>query len=289
MLDAARQALLDAGLLSPDDPPPHFSVRMSGNIGLLFYLENGEFYLTKVGLSTRLDREYRGLSEAYRAMPSNVPEPIRLATYHRYQVLVIRGIPHEPLFPLRRADVGVLKEGIISFVASSSCAFRQSGRSESLERLHEALRNASRRVQWPDWEKYWERVRLFAERLTPVRQHGDLAVNNIGVHKGKLIFFDWEDFGEIDLPGFDLSMLLLSMNGFSFAGVLARLKGSSLEADIMARIGESLGMSPADFLSLFPAYAALYIQTKPRLGYPDAAVDRIVGALSEWIQLESHR
>ena len=287
MLDAARQALVDAGVMSRGDPLPHFAARMSGNLGILFYLENGDFYLVRVGLLTRLDREYRGLTTAYRAMPSNVPEPIRLAAYGNYQVFVTRGIHHKPLFPLHgAADVEVFMEGISSYLATSSRAFRQSGVPVSSRRLKEALRAATDVVQWPSWEDYFERALAIVQRLSPTLQHGDFAINNIGRRNGQLVFFDWEDFGEIDLPGFDLAILLLSINGFSLAALRAKLSRASTESDIVQRANEALGLSTSEFLYLFPAYAALYIQTKTILGYPTNVMDRITETLKEWIRLK---
>ena len=287
MLDAARQVLIDSGVLSQGDPLPHFAARMSGNLGLLFYLERGDFYLVKVGLLTRLDREYRGLTAAHRAMPSNVPEPIRLATYRNYQVFVTRGIHHKPLFPFHgAADAEIFREGISSYIATCGRAFRQSGTPVSLDRLKEALRLASDIVQWRAWEGYFERVLAIAQRLSPTLQHGDFAVNNIGRCNGHLVFFDWEDFGEIDLPGFDLAILLLSINGFSLPALRTKLSRASTESDIVRRANEELGLSTSEFLYLFPAYASLYIQTKARLGYPTKVTDRIAETLKEWIRLE---
>ena len=286
MLKAAQQALVALGALSPGEPLPPFAARMSGNLGLLFYLKGGAFYLIKVGLLTRLDREYRGLTAAYGAMPRNVPEPLSLATYQSYQVLVTRGIRHKLLLPLQSSgDVDLLEKGIEGFLATTARAFRRPGRGVSWDKLPDALLQTSKLLDWRGWEPYWERIRCHAERLAPVLQHGDFAVNNIGVSHGALVFFDWEDFGLIDLPGFDLAVLLLSLNNFSLTQLVAKLSGSSMEADIVQGGCVALGISASEFLDLFPAYASLYIQTKSRLGYPPKVTDRVAAALAQWIRL----
>ena len=286
MLDVARDVLIDAGVLAPRDPLPHFAARMSGNVGLLFYLDNGESFLAKIGLLTRLDREYRGLAAAYRAMPSNVPEPIRLATCRRYQVLVTRGIRHAPVLPLRGAtNVAAFEQGVSAYLETSARAFARSNMAPSLDTIRAALRSANERVQWPGWAMYYEGIRNLVERLTPVEQHGDLSVNNIGVRDGALVFFDWEDFGEIDLPGFDLAVLLLSINEFSYEKLAAKLERPTMEADIARRGCAAFGMAAPEFLRLFGAYASLYIETKTRLGYPERVTDRAIAALQEWIRL----
>jgi Phosphotransferase enzyme family len=286
MLRAAQQALVELGALSPGDPLPPFSARMSGNLGLLFYLESGAFFLTKVGLLTNLNREYRGLTAAYGAMPRNVPEPLSLATYQSYQILVMRGVRHKLLLPLQSSgDANLFQTGIDAFLSTGAHAFRQSGRGVSWDKLRDALLQTSKQVDWPAWEHYWARIRCHAERLAPVLQHGDFAINNIGVSHDALIFFDWEDFGLIDLPGFDLAVLLLSLNNFSIAQLVAKLALPSMEAAVVRHGCGSLGISASEFMDLFPAYASLYIQTKSKLGYPPKVTDRVAAALAEWIRL----
>jgi phosphotransferase family enzyme len=287
VLDVVRDVLADAGVVAPGDPLPHFSARMSGNVGMLFYLASGASYLAKIGLLTRLDREYHGLEVAHRAMPSNVPEPIRLATCRGYQVLVTRGIRHSQLWPLRgAADVEIFTRGIASFMATAAQAFAGSAGANSRDGFDAALASAAARVRWHHWQAYGERVRVLASRLPPIRQHGDFAVNNIGVRDRALVFFDWEDFGEVDLAGFDLAVLLLSINDFSFAKLATKIGQPSMEADIARSGCGSLGLSVAEFLDLFGIYASLYIQTKSRLGYPTRVSDRVALALEEWIRLE---
>jgi len=286
VLTAARKALVDIGAIAGTDPLPPFAARMSGNLGLTFHLPDGAFVLVKVGLMTRLDREYRGLVAAHGAMPLNVPEPLRIAMYDAYQVLVTRGVAHEVLLPLQSAAaMNTFEHGIEMFLDTSARAFRRTGRGTSWDRLDDALVQAGSMVAWPGRQAYGQRIRRYADTLAPILQHGDFAANNIGVHDGTLIFFDWEDFAEIDLPGFDLAVLLLSLSDFSFARIVAALRTASLQARIVHRGCALWNIAAPDFLYLFPAYAALYIETKSRLGYPAKVTERIAGMLAEWISI----
>jgi thiamine kinase-like enzyme len=53
---------------------------------------------------------------------------------------------------------------------------------------------------------YWvENVEL--RELPEVPQHGDFVHNNLGRARDTLYVFDWEDYGKVCLPGFDLAML----------------------------------------------------------------------------------
>ncbi len=286
MLGAAHEVLIDLGILRPGDPLPPFSARMSGNLGLLFYFEGGASYLIKIGLLTTLDREYRGLTAAYAAMPRSVPEPLRLGTYQSHQVLVTRGVKHKLVLPMQGpADIALFEEGIEAYLITSARAFKQSGRPAWREKLQDALIQTSSLVDWPRWEAYWERIQHDAKNLPPVLQHGDFSANNIGVSESTLVFFDWEEFGLVDLPGFDLAILLLSLSNFSMTQLLERLSRPSVEASVAQRGCRALGISTDDLVDLFPAYASLYIQTKSRLGYPSTVTNRIAAALAEWIRI----
>jgi hypothetical protein len=61
------------------------------------------------------------------------------------------------------------------------------------------------------------------DALPQVRQHGDFCLNNIGVDGRQLVVFDWEDFGRVTLPGFDVVVLAASSLGLDHARLDALL------------------------------------------------------------------
>jgi hypothetical protein len=52
-----------------------------------------------------------------------------------------------------------------------------------------------------------------------VPQHGDFVLNNLGCSEGRLVVFDWEDYGATGLVGFDIFLISLSVTGMSAASV----------------------------------------------------------------------
>lgn len=56
-------------------------------------------------------------------------------------------------------------------------------------------------------DREWEE---FLNNMPFIPQHGDLAINNVGKTDTGIIVFDWEDYGLINIPGFDLCVMLLS-------------------------------------------------------------------------------
>ena len=110
-------------------------------------------------------------------------------------------------------------------------------------------------------------VRAQLSKLTPIRQHGDLVMNNLGLRPcGSLIVFDWEDFGDLSLPGLDLFTLEYS---FEHEAARARAQGQrshpgkllDLEACCSAQ-----GMSVADYRALRVAHALAFLYLKRNYG-----------------------
>lgn len=51
--------------------------------------------------------------------------------------------------------------------------------------------------------------------IPPIPQHGDFVLNNVGSARGRLLVFDWEDYGATRLAGFDICLMSLSVAGMN--------------------------------------------------------------------------
>lgn len=286
MLAAAREALVQHGVLGPTEALPPFFGKLGGNLvlGILVYLKDGSFYVVKVAMESALDREYRGLSIANAAMPRNTSRPYGLTRHRSFPVLVSSGVRHKPLTTIRAHRFQqMFEKGIDAFLATSVRAFlTQSEEGVSVD-LREALEHTSKLLPWPDWQTYWNHIASDVAALPRILQHGDFAVNNIGIAGGELIFFDWEDFALVELPGFDLAVLLLSLNDFDVQRLIDRLQASSLERRLMRSGCARLGMTTDLFLTLFPAYLSLFARMKGMLGYGPEVAGRAITALAQWL------
>ena len=285
MLEAARLGLVELGILDRSAPLPPFWARMSGNLVVSVYPDAGNSYLVKVGIRTSLDNEHQGLVTAYGAMPDHVPQPLGLTVARNFQLLVMHGLRHASLFPFRSArDERMFVDGIAAFFAVSAKAFRRDGPGRSQRELPNALSSASTLLDWPDCDRYRERAEPIVGALGRMLQHGDFAINNIARSGRRLVFFDWEDFGHIDVPGFDLAILMLSLHEFDVIALKRALTARSVTAAIMERGCASLGLTPSQFMFLFPAYLALFIRLKTALGYGPNVPRRAATALADWLR-----
>lgn len=283
MLKAAHAALVKFGALAPSDRLPPFWARMSGNLVLLVYPEDSPFYLVKVGIRTSLDREFRGLAIAHTAMPRNVPRPLGLTTHGSFQVLVTLGV-HHVQFALRQGRGGfrMLEDGMDALLTAGLSHFRASPSDSGVE-VQDALREASDASGWAGWRAYWDHIRPLIAPLPRILQHGDLAVTNIAVAGDELVFFDWEDFGLVDVIGFDLAVILLSINDFDATRLHARLAAPTAEAALARRGCARLDMPINLFLELFPVYLSLFAKVKRGWGYDPAVPARAIAALRDWL------
>ena len=104
----------------------------------------------------------------------------------------------------------VFERGMDAFLAASLSHFEASPTDAAIN-VRDALREASDVIGWAGWRAYWDHIVPMMVPLPRILQHGDLAMTNIAISGDELVFFDWEDFGLVDIVGFDLAMVLLSM------------------------------------------------------------------------------
>ena len=284
MLSAARAALVELGMLAPTDLLPPFWARMSGNLTLTVYPDERPFFLVKIGILTRLDREFRGLSAGYAAMPRHVPRPLGFAIRDAHEVLVTEGVSHRPLVPSRwREWQAIFERDMGAFLTAGAQHFRAAPSDSALD-VYAVLGETADAIGWSGWQSYWGGVETLVARLPRIAQHGDLAVNNIGIANDGLIFFDWEDFGLVDLAGFDLAIALLSLHNFDVAQLCGRLTVPTSEATLVELGGQHLEVSADRFLDLVPCYLSLFIKVKRSGGYDTMVQERAAAALRDWIR-----
>jgi hypothetical protein len=280
MLEAAREALCGAGVLRPDDAMPPFSVRMSGNLVFLVYPPDGAFYLVKIGLHSDLKREYEGFSAGHAAFPDGVPKPLALSQHRSLPTLVTSGVPFAPLGPLpMQAPSPVLERAMAHYFATAAHAFRVDDGPSHSQCIRNAFESLSPEVASDSWAGYIDDLSGDVDHLPATRQHGDFYVNNLGLYTDALVVLDWEDFGLACLPGFDLALLLLSLNAFSISEIRSNTAEGARHSWILRAGTEGTGLSERLFHRLLPAYLAITAQMKNGRGYEVALRERAIRAL----------
>ena len=286
MLEAARRALCELGILANDERMPPFSVRMSGNLVFLVYPRGDPFYAVKVGTQTDLRLEYEGLVAGHGLFPSGVPKALALSRHRSFPTLVMEGIPYKPLgaAQLQTFDP-YLADRFAHFFAT--CREELSGdvSIQASKRIAEANHALNCPIPEAEWVRYCAGVANEADRLLPVRQHGDFYVHNLGVYRNALIVLDWEEFGLESLPGLDVAILLLSLNQFSTRQIWERTRPDGAHAWILDAGCRGCDVPPATLFRLMPAYIALSARVKHDLGYGNEFTERARRALPEAMEV----
>ena len=129
----------------------------------------------------------------------------------------------------------------------------------------------------------WDRM-IGTMRTIP--QHGDLAINNIGKSKQGIIVFDWEDYGHITVPGFDLCVLLFSGTRFQMndlKGIIDKiydLKGR--KPHFLKEVVAQLNVEQDTINDFLMIHLILFHGLKHSLGYGDEVIQncqRLMGEL----------
>jgi len=113
------------------------------------------------------------------------------------------------------------------------------------------------------------------DRLPHVSQHGDLVLNNFGCAERGMIIFDWEDFGRVTLPGFDVALMIYSCLRHDMARI-ERL----FETGEPRHMGEILSHFCAGeidkdlFRRLLPIYYGAFQELKRSLGYGEEIIGK---------------
>lgn len=284
MIDTVRGFLREHGLSQGN--PPICNVLIGRSFIFEMFEKPSGYLVIKVSKSADLQREFECQAASYSALPEFVPEPLAFGASRGLFLLASQGVPHVRLTmrSVRRA-ADRLGEGIGEYVRRSAAAFAnpepRSDHPEELEKvigvLHDlelaaALRRHIARLDM-------ERLRL----LPHTRQHGDLVANNIGLTRRTLVLFDWEDFGRVQLPGFDVALLLVSCLNFDAVSVkhwFERNEPRELDGIVTMAV-DHLGISRSMLWMWLPIYLAYFLHLKTAFGYRPAIRDRVRGLLED--------
>ncbi len=236
----------------------------------------GGFVTVKASSTGRIKPEYMALRQAYAVLSDIVPQPLAFGKAEGFEMLACRGVRHRILIRRRLPTSNtVLVRGICGYLERSAQHFRLEGRvphSTELERVVSAL--GDEEVQTV-LNRYVDTIDISAmDHLPHVQQHGDFSFNNIGLQRNGIIVFDWEDFGRVLLPGFDISTLITSWLDHDLSRIQFLLRqGEPRFLDNL--IGEFCRCHSIErhlFGALLPIYYTIFLRIKKFYGYRNTLI-----------------
>jgi aminoglycoside phosphotransferase (APT) family kinase protein len=262
LLENAAEWRLPAGgewnFLVHNNYHPHGSY-----LNILWFHNGGQFPRVVVKCSSdaaEVKREFENARLAHQCAPDVVPAPLHVGHQGELWGFWMEGVPGSVL----RTAGGLaprVSHSLADMVASLHSAVRREGRPDPdryrrmvQEPLAAVARFGSSASVLAGCSRLAAEVSpQWVASLPSIPQHGDLYAGNILSHRDRWYIVDWENFGQIDLPFFDLLTLFYS---------LLRDSGKTPETwdpDLMDHLpslirayAQRLGLSTGDISLLLP-------------------------------------
>ena len=268
------------------DSPARYNITIgTGNaMAIGVYPDSGGFLLVKASEIDDLTREYNAQLRGWDQYRELVPQPLGYRVREGWHIIVTQGVRHAA-FPFTALAGAIPNQRVVDdlFRYFEICTRHKATRSgatpqrEFLTTLELYFADSP----YADVAGYWigQGRLLGMETLDQVTQHGDFTQNNLAISGGRLVIFDWEDFGKYQLPGLDICSLCASLTPDAAAlrdlMRAGRAPDQPMEA-FLRRACTLCELDPEVLRRLLPLYLLVFLYVKREYGY--AAQNRI-GAL----------
>lgn len=189
----------------------------------VFWFYNREQYprvVTKLFHSPEIpEREFVNLRRTHEAVPNTAPRPLHFGRVGGCWTLWMTGVPGVQLGKLR-ADSPALLTSITATITDMHRALAIRGDRPQPDRYRRMVTEPLESVaKFGVSASVWEGCRRLSglasaewlAQIPVVPQHGDLYSGHLLVDRDRVHIIDWESFGLIDLPFYDLCTLFISI------------------------------------------------------------------------------
>jgi hypothetical protein len=297
VLSIVRRALQELPMVPRDvELRYHINITTGDSLAISVFVGNDQFYQVKASEFIDLRGLYELHCRAWQDHPAIVPRPLGHRVDGGWSIMVTDGVHHRVLH--RSAVLGSRwrRRGTMS---SQLCMYFQrkgthGGPHDEAEQARLVQRVAAHFEGGPYARIATACIRQAqasgVESMPTQAQHGDFVLNNLGQHDGRLVVFDWEDYGRVGLPGFDICTLCLSLLGEDADALRrvmsARAPQAQVLDDVLARACQAQGIELDRFRRLIPFYLLVFLYLKRNYG--TAVQDRIGRLLTGLVPRSEH-
>jgi len=213
---------------------PDWGLSASGNWDFWFY-NNSHSHATNLDIMwfhgdddfprvvTKLDRkpdalarEFENLSRVHSCVPEHSPRPLNFGPLGQFWALWMEGLPGLPL-PQEYSSQSL--GSIVDMLLTIHSGVRETHRKDEFGRyrrlVEEPLEDVGTSTTSPSvrtgcTQLLREIDKDWLNSLPIIPQHGDLYPGNVILSRNRLHVLDWETFGIVDLPLYDLMTFLVS-------------------------------------------------------------------------------
>lgn len=264
-LGALLDRLSESGIVIDAGP---FALNVSRELKILQVTGGAQERFLRILEARKGARDFANLKFLQGRLGHRINAPSEVVACDELVCGVFPFVPHEKVSHAHLVSGGLLQE-----VAASLALMHEAGEEFSRRagaRAHSAELDAVRRVCGGDSatvEWLLSAFRRLDERHVPVAQHCDFTYVNLGVsNQGQLVIFDWEEYGAVTFPAFDLTTFLLGHYHFGGTIGMALDSPASLVEMIKRDFGpsylDSFDLTAEEYARAFPAYLLLFRMLK---------------------------
>jgi hypothetical protein len=219
----------------------------------------------------KIIREHAALKECGRLYPGLIPVPVVFAESDQHVILVMRNIDHTVT---GLTEIFLTAGQIQTFLIGRERMIKPKhavSSNDHVQTLNRALNvlpgYLQQDIRTIRFRHVWDRM---LEAFPVIPQHGDLAINNMAKACTGLILFDWEDYGFVTIPGFDLCILLVSGCNFDLSKLVLLIENDihkMNETSFLYPIVHGMGIHVSQLLDLIMIQLVIFYQLKTQLGY----------------------
>jgi len=261
----------------------YLSARLLGNWGVLLYTSIGQYFHIKIETQNALSQEYLQLENLYLKYSAFMAKPMGYHEYEGVGFLVNQALVHKPFNAKVYFQDKTLQESVMAYFLKSL------DESKLQAPLNHDFGNQLFSLSQDFIDKNHinsiQRLYLRAMSQGVKAQHGDFVLNNLGIHNRQLIIFDWEDYGIIQLPGFDLATFLSALFQFDANNLVNGLYENPIIQVLVNRYMAGLGYCFEDFISFLPLYLYAFLYIKQQFGYSEDSIQRTQISISQLYKL----
>ena len=265
-----------------------FYVSFNRNFNFFIFCNRQDFYQVKISSERPLQKEYEALKTVNQAIPTNVPQLIGFYQKEGFEILVCKGIKHRKI-KQSKSDGEIVWREVRAILKPSKAAFEEKKPSQvhmdELKTVFEYFKYRPFSVQMGEWLRKLDSGVI--NSLPHIKQHGDFTLNNMGLEGDRLIIFDWEDFGKITIPGFDIFCLTVDLlTGFDKTRIERISKMKDYPIEIIELIGyfcNELSIDMKLYFNLYPAYVLCFLYLKEKYEYSREIISKVENVCNEML------
>lgn len=289
MIDVVLDILLQSKIIGSKEDVV-FNVSFGKNV--VFQIRDkakNRTLVAKASSSDSILRERHALETIEPHLIGRVPKLLVFEERSGTYVLVMEGVAHKRLTAARiEANYDKISIGLREILQFDLSWERRQG--NAFETIVSRLSQLPNSIAREKINKYIESVDFsWAEKLPSVPQHCDFAFTNLGIRSdtNTLVVFDWEDYGILDFPGFDVAVLITSFFNFDSEKIFNFLAGKEVIpfSRLVDECFVTFKMDRKNFRDLYPVYLCLFLELKTSLEYEESTAERISKTLVKYCEL----